>query len=274
MKKVGIITLCSNDNYGNKLQNYALKNFIEKKNCFVETIWIENSFKSNSVKAFLKFLKNKYKDYVKNYSRNKYFIKFNKLYLDIGKKKVIFNNDLKNLNKKYDYFVVGSDQVWNPKLFDNFNTYFMLDIPKHKCFSYAASLSVNDIPKQMKNKYQEGLEHLNYVSVREQRGQEIINDIAPKCNTEVLVDPTMLLNSSEWDKIVKRPSCLKNNKYILNYFLGKLSKERKAEIERIAKENECEIINILDSNSPFYKTGPSEFLYLEKNAFLDRKSVL
>ena len=47
-----------------------------------------------------------------------------------------------------------------------------------------------------------------------------------------------------------------------------MSEKRKKEIERIAKENNCEIINMLDKNSPFYQTGPSEFLYLEKNAFL------
>ena len=54
----------------------------------------------------------------------------------------------------------------------------------------------------------------------------------------------------------------------MNYFLGELSETRKKEIDRIAIENNCEIINILDKNSPFYQTGPSEFLYLEKNAFL------
>ena len=58
------------------------------------------------------------------------------------------------------------------------------------------------------------------------------------------------------------------SKYILNYFLGELSEERKKEIDRIAKENNCEVINILDKKSPFYQTGPSEFLWLEKNAFL------
>ncbi len=268
MKKIGIITLCSNDNYGNKLQNYALKKVLENKDCEVKTIWVENSFKSNPIKAFFKYIKNKYKDYIKNYRRSKYFIKFNKLYLNLDRKKVIFNNDLKKLDRKYNYFVVGSDQVWNPKLFNNFKTYFMLDIQKEKCFSYAASLSINEIPKQLKDNYREGFNHLKCISIREDRGKELAEQIVQNSEIEVLIDPTMLLNSSDWDKIVKRPNCLKNNKYILNYFLGKLSKERKAEIERIAKENECEIINILDSNSPFYKTGPSEFLYLEKNAFL------
>lgn len=78
----------------------------------------------------------------------------------------------------------------------------------------------------------------------------------------------MLLTAEEWDKVSKRPKQLNTDKYILNYFLGELSEKRKKEINRIAKENNCEVINILDKNSPFYQTGPSEFLYLEKNAFL------
>ena len=54
----------------------------------------------------------------------------------------------------------------------------------------------------------------------------------------------------------------------MNYFLGDLSEERRKEIERIAKENNCEIINIMDKNDPLYVSGPSEFLWLEKHAFL------
>ena len=34
------------------------------------------------------------------------------------------------------------------------------------------------------------------------------------------------------------------------------------------KENNCKIINLLNKNDPFYTCGPSEFLWLEKNAFL------
>ena len=78
----------------------------------------------------------------------------------------------------------------------------------------------------------------------------------------------MLLSLEEWEKVSKKPKMLKYNKFILNYFLGEVSDERRSEIERIAKENNCVIIDILDKNSPFYECGPSEFLYLEKNAFL------
>lgn len=78
----------------------------------------------------------------------------------------------------------------------------------------------------------------------------------------------MLLTPEEWDKVSKKPEQLNFDKYILCYFLGELSEHRKKEIARVAKENNCKIINILDKNDLFYETGPSEFLYLEKNAFL------
>ena len=62
---------------------------------------------------------------------------------------------------------------------------------------------------------------------------------------------------------------LNHKRYILTYFLGNLSDSRKKEISRIANEYDCEIINLLDKKDPFYSCcGPSEFLYLEKNAFL------
>ena len=104
--------------------------------------------------------------------------------------------------------------------------------------------------------------------MREDAGKQIFEELTDRKDVQVLVDPTMLLPSEEWDKVSKKPKQLKTNKYILNYFLGNISEERNNEINRIAKENNCEIINILDSKSPFYQTGPSEFLYLEKNAFL------
>ena len=78
----------------------------------------------------------------------------------------------------------------------------------------------------------------------------------------------MLLTDKEWDKVSKKPSQLKSKNFILNYFLGELSEERKKAINKIANENNCDIINIMDKNDPFNECGPSEFLYLEKNAFL------
>ena len=90
-------------------------------------------------------------------------------------------------------------------------------------------------------------------------------------DSQVLIDPTMLIDCKEWEKICIQPKNIKKikcDRYILVYFLGKLSNSRKKEIERVAYENKCKIINILDQKSPFYVSGTSEFLWLEKNAYL------
>ena len=51
MKKVGIITLTGNDNYGNRLQNYALyKKLSELKD--IEPYTIKNYSYSNGKKCF------------------------------------------------------------------------------------------------------------------------------------------------------------------------------------------------------------------------------
>ena len=40
MKKIAIITIFDENNYGNRLQNYALQNVLEKYTCKVDTIII------------------------------------------------------------------------------------------------------------------------------------------------------------------------------------------------------------------------------------------
>lgn len=268
MKKIGIITLCGNDNFGNKLQNYALKVELEKRGCVADTIWIDNAFCGNKVKLILKKIRNNFNDYIKKYSRRKFFIQFNKDYLTFAKKHIIFNNDFEKIKNTYDYFCVGSDQVWNYELFDNFDTFFMMKAEKEKCFSYAASIATNSIPENLISKYKKGFNHMNCISLREIQGKILAEKISGRTDIEVLVDPTMLLTDVEWMSLAKKPKKLKSNKFILNYFLGTLSEERKKEIDRIAKENNCEVINILNKNDELYNSGPREFLYLEKNAFL------
>lgn len=262
-KKIGILTLNSNDNFGNKLQNYALKNYIEKYNYHVDTLWFYNNFKTH-YKSLIK----KVFPINKNYKREKYFENFTRKYLN---RKYYPNYNINNL---YDKFVVGSDQVWNYKfkgVRNNFNRYFLDFADKEKNISYAASISVDSIDKDYENKFKENLRNIKSISVREEKAEKQLKQITKRKDIQTLVDPTMLLTATEWENIAKKPKRLKKykgKKYILNYFLGELSQERKNKIQKIAQENNCYIINILDKNDPFYVTGPSEFLWLEKNAFL------
>ena len=267
MKKIGIITIIDNNNYGNRLQNYAIQCILQKYKFETSTI-LNEPFKNDKKLYLLRIIKYiKYKGtYSNNLLRYNNFKKFNK--------RIFFSNKLANPFKKineFDFVITGSDQVWNPRFGRLRDVDLLNNVHPKKRIAYSASFGINNLPKKYINKLQKSLLKFKAISVREYRGKEIIEELTGRKDVEVLIDPTMLLTAEEWDKVSKRPeqlNLLNGKKYILNYFLGNLSEERRKEIEKIAKESECEIINILDKKNPFYKTGPSEFLYLEKNAFL------
>lgn len=268
-KTVAIITCIGKSNFGNRLQNYALQKVLEDYNFIVETLI--NTSLLNNVENYEESLK-EYKSYQEEKEKRDYENRHRIAYFEEFDKNVHFNEEMitaLNLpNTNYDYYIVGSDQIWNPyhgKLRD-LDLLYCIDPSKR--VSYASSIGIDEIPESFKDKTKKEISKFKAISVREDKGKELLEELTGRNDIQVNLDPTMLLTDKEWFKLAKRPKQLKTDKYILNYFLGKLSPEREAEIERIAQENNCEIINILDKEGPFYETGPSEFLYLEQNAFL------
>lgn len=134
--------------------------------------------------------------------------------------------------------------------------------------SFSASFGIREISDELKEYYKNNLLEMQNISVREDRAKEIIKELTGRTDVEVLIDPTMMLTAEEWDKVSKKPRKLTTDKYILNYFLGNLSEERRKKIEKVATQNDCTIINLMDKNDQLYASGPSEFLYLVKNAFM------
>lgn len=266
--RVGIITINDNDNYGNRLQNYAVQEILKTRN--IDSVTLKNvmdlNFKRNFGYRFIKYCmkkvlkreKNEFpgrKEKFEDFNRN---IKFSKNYITAYSK----------INKKFDYFITGSDQVWNPYFFRLSDVDFLCFAEPNKRIAFSASFGLSELSEEKKRLPRKYLNNFKAISVRENAGKNIIEEITERKEIEVLLDPTMMLKSEEWEKIMKEPDEIPQKKYILNYFLGKLSKEKMNEIKRIADENDCEIINILDKNDKYYITGPSEFIYLEKNAFL------
>lgn len=261
MGKIAIITITDNTNYGNRLQNYAVEKILERHGYKAETLWEKDNCKKK-IKDFAKSLlplKKKWIRYkrIKNFTRKNTNVRIISSY-----------NNLSKYCDEYDYFVVGSDQIWNLKWQLNRNKH-LLDIPSHKIISFSASFGIATIPDEYYEWYYKIISHINHISVREYSGEKIINEtLKIDKQVEVLVDPTMLLSIKELESLAKKPKDFNRKKYILTYFLGDLSESRKREIERVAKENNCEIINIMDKKDKYYVCDPSEFLYLEKNAFL------
>lgn len=265
MNKVGIITIIDKNNYGNRLQNYALQETIKKLGLEVKTIVNYNSINRKNWKYPLKKLKfnMQTKKNIKFDERRECFENFDRLidYTDY------YVTPFKKLDKYFDFFIVGSDQVWNPNY--RMSDVDLLNFVKNKKkISYAASFSVNDLSEKNKNKLKKSLKSFYRISVREDLGKEIINSLGLDKEVLVTLDPTLLLTSEDWEKVMRKPKQYGNSKrsYILSYFLGEKSEQAKKFIEKVSKEKNLDVIDILNKTDKFYKTGPSEFLYLEKNA--------
>lgn len=281
MKKVGIISLYGNKNYGNKLQNYAVYKIFQSICSDCSVTIIRNKVKEKTIVVIIDFIKRIIKKllsiskeyYKRQFEREENFKSFRKFMCESNIIEKTYKPRIK-LNKEYDLFVVGSDQVWNP----TFETPFT-EIPKlysldfitnnNKKISFSASIGISVFPNTKIDKAKKTWNDFKSISVREDAAKEIIEGCTGRTDVEVLLDPTMLLPISYWDEVIKKPKQIKTGeKYILNYFLGNLDSNKYNEIQRVAKENDCKIINILSKNDPFYSCGPSEFLWLEKNAFL------
>lgn len=260
MKKAGILTLFGEYNFGNRLQNYAVQEVLKKYNLEVETIKyllkdsqnpiINNEIEENRLQKFKEFNKN---------------IKFAEdiLYMDCPTPN--------NFAEEYDYIVLGSDQIWNYSFKSFSDKAFGSFAPKYKKIALAASFGVDYVPEKdsiLYNTCKKYLEDIKAISVREEAGKNIIKELTGREDVEVLIDPTMMILTEKWESIANKPEKLKSDKFIIKSFLGTVSEEIELELDRVAKENNCDIIDISDKNSPFFNVGPAEFLYLEKNAFL------
>ena len=278
MKKGLIITLYNNSNYGNKLQNLALQNVLNK---YIESETYYNIYKDEETSKIRKSYVMKYK--LKEKLRVILSVLKNRIALekkDIKElKKIRMNNFIEFSNKNikttknkdnYDYYIIGSDQVWNPGLARSYIVNLGLFVASNsKVLSYAASFGIDKIPEDCKTIYRKGLNNMSDISVREEAGAKIVKDLIGK-GALVVVDPTMLLTAEEWRRMENKPKNIEGKKYILTYFLGKISEERKNFLEKIAIENNLEIINMAQITEPeIYIAGPSEFL-----SYIDNASIV
>lgn len=265
-KDIGIITLYDLNNYGNRLQNYAVASILKKMNYNSESVLNVRGYDSVSYK-----IKNVAKYIIQK--RYRAFCSFNKNIklsdIKIDNCKALSKKKVELLNQKYDFFITGSDQVWNPTLKRYSRLELLHFVPSQKRIAFSASFGIDELPNKFKDDFKNEIKAFKSISVREDVGKKIIqDDLGIEADVEVLVDPTMLLTAAEWDNVSKKPKQYKGQKYILNYFLGDLEESKSKEIKKVAEKNGWIIINILDKNDSYYCSGPAEFLWLEKNAEL------
>lgn len=271
---IGIVTI-DDVNYGNRLQNYAM---VKKLSKYGSVYNIRRKFACEDWSYFNLIVKKNIKFSIisglnifrnnTEWSRLSNFNKFNKSY--IPNCKYAFSKDAKyeSIDKFFDYYVVGSDQIWNPKFFKDMYINMLSFTSSKKKIAVAPSISCDSLSDKDEEEFKERLKDFKYISCREEQGAALLESVTGKEVTSLL-DPTLMLSDKEWDEIIKKPVFHDDNKkYIFLYFLGTMTEGYTSIINSIKEKYGLEVINVLDKSSKYYSCGPSEFVYLIKNSQL------
>ena len=246
MKKVAILTFTYGDNFGQRLQNLAMQEILKSFNFEVFTI--------------PQVVPKQYKQLEKT-ERHKYFETFNENYItfynqSIGKYKI--PKDL----KKFDFFIVGSDQVWSPFSSDVNWTFFLKFAPARKRIAFAPSMATNYLPERKKLLYKWYMHGFNCISVRETQSENLLKELT-SIPIQTLIDPTLMFNSEFWDKYILKPEYNIPDSYVLYYGLGNFNDNKN--LFDFAENKNCALI-LLEKTTEWFNIGPSQFLYLIKHA--------
>lgn len=274
--KLAIHTISDDNNFGNRLQNFALQKVLNSR--YGETQTLQELRRGRNYYSFINEIKvsritipiRALKVYLRrrtSLSQSINFCKRQRIFRDFTKVYVPKFKD-KNIDDQVDCFIIGSDQIWNPKFREKLSDDFLPFFQNKNIISYAASVGLEELNEVETNTIKEGLQNLSAISVREFSAKKILSQYTEKDIT-VSIDPTMLLSIEEWRALSNNAnSTVKNQEnFLITYFLGEMSKSEKIYIDGYAKKHGLKIINISDMNSTLYaKTGPLEFLWLFDNA--------
>lgn len=267
--KIGIATFVDYNNYGNRLQNYAMQEYLKEHGFEVETIlnekykdcrYVEVDWKTKMWHIVATVIKNIYgmimprqKSFILSLTDDKLRrkrkdknIKFTNRYINESNFVVREGCAQKKKLLKYDYLVAGSDQIWNPHMDAASDFFFLQNVPKEKRVSISASVGVTEIPKEREKQWNIYVNGMSHISVREKSAQELIKRTTGRDAT-VLLDPTMLVDKKIWKNLVESSKFeYKNKSYIVTYILGTLDDTEENYLKRIAEAENAEIIRLND----------------------------
>ncbi len=294
--KAGILTFHCADNFGAMLQAYGLKTYLCNNGIQTDVIRYEPPFMTGrhwmirydpgrwkkGIRKAAGYLRRDFRIQWKGrktfWARRKNMLSFRETYLvDTGCPKLLFCHRLKMLS--YEYYIVGSDQIWNPELtYGLRKAYFgaFQGRKKKKVISYAASLGGASLAAEYDEDFSRFIKYVDAVSVREEEAVPYVKRFYAGDVTAVS-DPVFLLRKEEWRKLEILPQ---RQGYILVYvtqrnqdlydYVRRLSQEKGLSVVELSVDR----LTAQSRPSVDFTAGPSEFLgymaqaeYVVSNSF-------
>lgn len=281
--KVSIITILDNVNFGTYLQALATGLTVESLGYEAEIVHyirpvMTPKGHSKAVfkeRGFLRWLKHRNDiDKILDLRNNNY--NYLREFLSITKEYFSFE-ELCLTPPIADIYMTGSDQVWNSFYNRGLDRSFYLDFvsSEKKRVAYAASIGMDDFPESDKAEIKNLLKKYSTITVREGKAKELLKTL--DVESEVVLDPTLLLDFNQWSAIAEKHRIDINEKYLLIYSVERKEQDRLVEkyAMEIAKKNGLKIYQVsyggtvkrLACADKFIgRATPNLFLNLMKNA--------
>lgn len=267
-KIIGLVLAYKTTNYGAQLQAYATQQVINSfglKSIIIDYRRPFGSFKHISLgKGILRFfmdsrqqarLKKRYREDVENedfIQNNKQRKKQSQFFIEKRLKEVrVFHSfhQLSTTAENLSAVLIGSDQKWGPGACYSKLSALQFAPGNVRKISYATSLGVSSYPRYCYKKSKSMWEGIDYLSVRERQGADIIKDVCGEDNikVEVVVDPTYLLTKEQWLSLIPAQT-MTPQKYVLCYFLGNDDGSKKC-ARRFADKHGLTLVSLMSNES-------------------------
>ena len=208
-KKIGIATFHYADNFGAILQAYALRKTINDfNNCEAEIInYVPDDY------CYRAYSKKEYDELTNKRSKIENFLR-----KECGINSRMINEISGN---KYDYYISGSDQVWNMDIPEaGYSAEYLFPHLERNAVkvAYAASIGmeIERIDKVLFKKYLCGF---SSISVREKSYMDVISELSGK-RCICTLDPTLLLEKEDYENLINENCMADEEDYLLFFWYG------------------------------------------------------
>lgn len=260
-KKIALLNLHYDNNYGGNLQRYALVTTLQRMGYEVTYLYMRfnwsikgrrfwaKEFVKNAIKRFILFRKNVSICSWKNEDASlvqKYKVTDRFLERYIPHSNVLWGRSWIERYVRHHYFdafIVGSDQVWRKSYTTRYGIgmWFFDFLPKDyagKRIAYGASFGVSEpeYTKEEQDKIRSLFNQFNAVSIREKSGLALLNQYgwtSPKATC--VLDPTLLLKSDDYINLINAAETSPLDGKLWCYILD-MNKEKERLINRKSKE--------------------------------------
>lgn len=264
--KVGIITLPSQFNYGNRLQNYAVHSIYQGLGLEAASLVIEDrpNFERALRSAYYRLRGTAGSPEPGDLMSEKRIEAYRRFNSNMPMRQI--GRWPKAIVDEYDYFSTGSDQVWNPSYMAYNEGWYLLEFCRaDQRIALAASIGVDEVKPKSGRRIAHAVELFRGLSVREKRAAEIISEYGGR-KADVVCDPTLVIPSGEW-RSVANAGLVPKGPYVFTYLLGGIGSEAADVLDGVTKHGLVPVVPLSDRQKPGEPdAGPAEFIDLIDNA--------